>query len=272
MNLDGKREHMSGIVDTGTGTPIVMIPGLQGRWEWMKPTVEALAKHYRVITFSLCDEWTSRFPCDPSRGFENYVDQVDLALDRTGVNTAVILGVSYGGLIAAEYAALRPERVTGLVLASALHKTWQPDSRQQRYLKAPVLMSPLFVATAPSRLRPEIAAALPNLAARLRFSALHGARAVIFPTTPRRMARRMAWARSHRFASSRAVKAPALVVTGEPALDRVLPVDVTRRYLDDLAGARHVVLRHTGHLGSVTRPDEFAHELGRFVDGVRRCA
>ena len=263
---------MNGIIDTGRGTPMVLIPGLQGRWEWMRPTVHALAKHHRVITFSLCDERTSPFPCDPQKGFDNFLEQVDLALDRAGIEKAILVGVSYGGLIAAEFAARRPHRVTGLVLASALHKTWQPDSRQQRYLRAPVLMSPWFVATAPSRLRPEIVAALPSLAARLRFSAWHGARAVLSPTTPSRMARRIAWARSHHFAKAHSVKAPALVVTGEPVLDRVLPVDVTRRYLDDLDSARHVVLEHTGHLGSVTRPDEFADVLGRFVDGVRRCA
>ena len=263
---------MSGIVDTGSGMPIVLIPGLQGRWEWMRPTVDALAKHYRVITFSLCDERTSQFPCDPEKGFENFLEQIDLALDRAGLAKAMILGISYGGLIAAEFAARRPQRVTGLILASALHNTWQPDSQQRRFLKAPRLLSPLFVATAPSRLRPEIAAALPNLAAQLRFSVWHTARAVLSPTTPSRMARRIAWARSHQFANPHSVRAPALVVTGEPVLDRVLPVDVTRRYLDDLESARHVVLEHTGHLGSVTRPGEFADVLGRFVDGVRRCA
>jgi pimeloyl-ACP methyl ester carboxylesterase len=263
---------MRGIVDKGSGTPIVLIPGLQGRWEWMRPTVDALARHYRVITFSLCDERTSPFPCDPKKGFENFLEQVDLALDRAGVEKAVILGVSYGGLIGCEFAARRPQRVTGLVLASALHKSWQPDSRQQRYLSAPLLMSPVFVATAPLRLQPEIVAALPTLRARLRFSASHGARAILFPTTPARMARRIAWAQSHQFAKAHSVTAPALVITGEPVLDRVLPVDVTRRYLDDLGSAQHVVLPHTGHLGSVTRPDAFADELGRFVNGLRRCA
>ncbi len=263
---------MKGIVDKGSGTPIVLIPSLQGRWEWLRPTVDALAKRHRVVTFSLCDERTSRFPCDPEKGFDNFLEQVDTALDRAGLERAVIAGVSYGGLIASEFAARYPHRVTGLVLASALHKTWQPDPLQERYLRAPLLMSPLFVATAPSRLRQEIVAALPTLGARLRFSAWHGARAVLSPTTPARMARRIEWARAHHFAKPYSVKAPALVVTGEPVLDQVLPVDVTRRYLDDLDSARHVVLEHTGHLGSVTRPDEFAGVLGRFVDDVKRCA
>lgn len=260
------------MIDQGTGTPIVLIPGLQGRWEWMRPTVDALAKHYRVITFSLCDERTSPFPCEPAKAFDNYIEQVELALDRAGVGRAIIAGVSYGGLIASEFAARRPGRVSGLVLASALHKTWRPDRRQQRFLRAPRLMSPLFVATAPGRMNPEVAAAIPRIGDRLRFKARQGARVALALASPWKMARRVAWATTHQYADPHAVKPPTLVVTGEPGLDRIVPVDVTRRYLDDFAAAQHVVLKHTGHIGLVTRPDAFAGVLGRFVDGHKLSA
>jgi pimeloyl-ACP methyl ester carboxylesterase len=263
---------MKGLIDKGTGTPIVLIPGLQGRWEWLRPTVDALAKHHRVITFSLCDERTSPFPCDLDKAFENYVEQVDLALDRAGVGTAIIAGVSYGGLIATEFAARRPQRVAGLVLASALHKSWMPNPRQQQFLRAPLLMSPLFVATAPRRMRAEMRASFPHLGERLRFMTTYGASVALALASPAKMARRVTWAHRHRFAEVNGVKAPALVVTGEPDLDHVVPVDVSRRYLDDLAGAEHVILPRTGHNGLVTRPDDFANVLGRFVDGLRLSA
>jgi pimeloyl-ACP methyl ester carboxylesterase len=257
------------MIDRGSGTPIVLIPGLQGRWEWMRPAVDALAKHHRVITFSLCDETSSPFPCEPERAFDNYVAQVEMALDRARVERAVIAGVSFGGLIATEFAARHPEQVRGLVLASALHASWEPDERQRRYLKAPTLMSPLFVATAPGRMRSEMVAALPRVGQRLKFALEHGARVVLAPTTPSRMARRIAWAKSHRFTSPQHVTAPVLIVTGEPGLDRVVPVDVTRRYMNEFSDAEHVVLKRTGHIGVVTRPDAFAGVLERFVNGVR---
>lgn len=130
----------------------------------------------------------------------------------------------------------------------------------------------MFVATAPGRMRPELVAAMPSMVERLRFSALHGVRVVMAPTSPGRMARRIVWAKSHRFADPHRVTAPALVVTGEPGLDRVVPVDVSRRYLDDLDKAEHVVLKRTGHLGLVTRPDAFAGVLERFVNDVRLSA
>jgi pimeloyl-ACP methyl ester carboxylesterase len=257
------------MVDRGSGTPIVLIPGLQGRWEWTRPAVEALSKHHRVITYSLCDERTSPFPCDLAKGFDNYLDQLDAVLERARVDRAVIAGVSYGGLIAREFAARHPQRVSALVLASALHSSWEPNEQQRRFLNAPTLMSPLFMATAPRRSRPEMVAAFPSMASRLKFSLSAAARVLMAPANPSRMARRIAWAKSHRFADPQAVTAPVLLVTGEPELDRIVPVDVTRRYLDEFAEAEHVILKRTGHLGLVTRPDAFAGVLERFVNAAR---
>lgn len=260
------------MIDVGSGTPIVLIPGLQGRWEWMRPAVDRLARSHRAIAFSLCDERTSSFACDPSLGFENYVGQVGAALDRAGLQRAVILGVSYGGLIAAEFAARCPARVSALVLASALHAGWRPDARVRFYLKAPRLLSPLFVATAPGRMGPEVDAALPRLADRLRFVLRQTARVAAAPMSPSKMARRLRWAEAHRFSDPRRIAAPALVITGEPNLDRIVPVDVSRRYLGELGSATHAVLDRTGHIGIVTRPDAFAALLESFVDADRLSA
>jgi len=257
------------MIDLGKGSPIVLIPGLQGRWEWMRPAVEALAKHHRVVSFSLCDERTSPFPCDPARAFENYVAQVGTAMDRAGLREAAIVGVSYGGLIAAEFSARHPERVSALVLASALHSQWRPNQDQQRFLRSPRLLSPVFAANARARMQPEVAAAFPAMGARLRFMASQGALVAMAPASPSRMARRVAWAIGHRFADPRTITARALVLTGEATLDHVVPVQVTEQYMKELQSAQRVVLERTGHIGLVTRPDSFAEILGRFVDGTR---
>ena len=257
------------MIDLGKGSPIVLIPGLQGRWEWMRPAVEALAKHHRVVSFSLCDERTSPFPCDPARAFENYVAQVGTAMDRAGLREAAIVGVSYGGLIAAEFSARHPERVSALVLASALHSHWRPNQDQQRFLRSPRLLSPLFAAKARALMQPEVARAFPALGARLRFMASQGARVAMAPASPSRMARRVVWATGHRFADPRTITARALVLTGEATLDHVVPVQVTEQYMKELQSAQRVVLERTGHIGLVTRPDSFAEILGRFVDGTR---
>ena len=253
------------MIEIGRGAPVVLIPGLQGRWVWMQPTVELLAEHYRVISYSLCDERSSRSTFDEALGFENYLQQVGEVLDRAGLQQATLIGVSYGGLIATEFAARHPERVSNLVLASALPTDWTPDARARFYMRAPRLLSPVFVATSPMRLQPEVRAAFPGLRDRLRFMVGHGLRVARAPMSAAKMARRIQWAGAHRFADPSAVVAPVLVVTGEPALDRVVPVEVSERNIARLRTARHVVLPRTGHLGIVTRPDRFRTVVDEFL-------
>ena len=145
------------IVDRGGGTPIVVIPGVQGRWEWMKPGINALAQRARVVTFSLADEPSCRGSFDAQRGFECYVDQVRDALDAAGIERAAICGMSYGGLIAAGFAVRYPERTAALVMVSAVPPSWRPDRRVRFYLRAPRALMPLFL-LASLRMYREIAA------------------------------------------------------------------------------------------------------------------
>jgi pimeloyl-ACP methyl ester carboxylesterase len=115
--------------ELGGGRPLVLIPGIQGRWEWMRPAVDALAARFRVITFSLPGERRSGLP---PRVFDAHADQVDEVLDRAAVDRAIICGVSYGGLVALRYATRRPARVDRLVLVSTPGPRWQPNPARSR--------------------------------------------------------------------------------------------------------------------------------------------
>ena len=260
--LTGQFEQM---IDIGHGQPVVIVPGLQGRWEWKRDAVLALARSHRVIAYSLCDERASGFACDPGHGFENYFQQLGAVLDRARLDRAAIVGVSYGGLIAVEFAARCPARVSSLVLASALSLPWSPDARARFYMRAPRLLFPAFVAAAPFRMRREIKAALPGWREQAAFAWSSARRFLREPVSPSRMTRRLTWIQDHAFADHRAIQAPTLLMTGEPELDRVVPVAVTRRYLSQIAGARHVVLARTGHLGVLTQPDRFSEVITAFV-------
>ena len=89
-------EELMRIVDVGKGAPVILVPGIQGRWEWMRPAVDALAARCRVVTFSLADEPTCGGRFDAANGFDCYVDQIREAMDLAGISTAVLAGVSYG--------------------------------------------------------------------------------------------------------------------------------------------------------------------------------
>ena len=255
------------MTDRGAGLPLVLVPGIQGRWEWMLPAVDALAARCRVISGSLPGDYGSIADTDPAVGFERYTEWLGALLDRAGVHGPVSLcGVSYGGWIALHYAACRPERVRTLTLVSTPSPAWRPGCRVERYLAAPRLMSPVFALGSPFRLYPEIAAAFPRLRARTRFIASHLGRVLRHPFAPTCMAERVRHASRVDFAADcLRIAAPTQVVTGDPGLDRVVDVASTREYLRAIPGARYDRIERTGHLGLVTRPRRFADAVTQFV-------
>lgn len=269
------------MVDIGTGVPVVLIPGIQGRWEWMRPAVEALARRCRVITSSLPGEPDSDWaPQRGSRaedpawesqnggGFDSFVGFVDSLLNRAEIQQAAICGVSYGSLIALRYAARRSERVRALAVVSALGPHWQPDRRTLQYMRCPTLCGPLFFAAAIGRAWPELCGTFPNLGERLRFCAGTIPLVLRAPAIPKRMARRAELAAQETFEDDcRRISAPTLVVAGERHLDRVVGVDDALAYVSAIAGARFQILEQTGHLGIVTAPDRFAAIVSAFVNG-----
>jgi 3-oxoadipate enol-lactonase len=255
------------IVDVGSGPPLVLIPGIQGRWEYLGPAIEALARSFRVLTFPLCGERGCDLRFDPALGFDNDARQVLTMLDRRGIERATICGISFGGLPAIAFAAAHPERSTALILVSTPGPGWRLRTRHRVYARLPWLFGPLFLLESPFRLRREVAAALPRARARWRFTRSQIGTLIRAPLSPARMA-----ARAQLIASSNIVgdcsrvTTPTLVVTGERGLDRVVPVDGTLAYVPLIAGASHRTLPGTGHLGSITTPETFARVIREFVE------
>jgi pimeloyl-ACP methyl ester carboxylesterase len=253
----------------GSGPPLVVIPGLDGHCSWLNPMLAELARHFTVITFSLLGERDSGHRFDESRGFEPHLAQVDDALRRAGVERVMMCGVSYGGWVALSYAARHRERVEALVLVSAPPPAFQPNSIQKRYLGSPILSAPVFLATAPGRVAPEIIAALPTWRERVRFGAGQLARVARTGMSPTRMAARWRVAKPvDFFEACRHITMPTLVVTGEPGLDRVVPVEQTQKYLELIPGSESLRLRG-GHVCTLTQPREFASALADFAERAR---
>src|SRR5436190_12028454 len=102
--------NQDGVVDIGSGPTLVLIPGIQGRWEYLQPAITALARTFRVVSFNLPGERRSSCRLDPAQGFDAEAARVLALLDERGLERAVVCGSSYGGLPAVRFAALHPER------------------------------------------------------------------------------------------------------------------------------------------------------------------
>ncbi len=258
------------IVEKGRGIPVVLVPGIQGRWEYFRPTVDALAESYRVMTFSLCDEPGESRASGDRPGFDDFAGQVEAALDDRGLARAVICGISFGGLVALRFAAQHPERTTALILASTPGPGWHLRRTHRTFVRVPWLCAPLFLAGAPGRLRKEIAMAIPETRERGAFT--RGLIRLLFqaPLSPSRMAARARLIDGVDNAADCArISAPTLLLTGEPALDHVVVPPSTDNYSQLISGSRAATLERTGHLGCVTRPRAFATIIDDFLVDAR---
>jgi 3-oxoadipate enol-lactonase len=259
------------MMDIGSGPPLVLIPGIQGRWEWMQPAIDVLARDWRVITSSLPGEpgVAAPAPVNPSSNngdFDLFVQHVDDMFDAAGISSAAICGVSFGGLIAVRYAARRSERVRALILVSTPAPRWTLKPNFARYARWPTLGAPFFAAGAVGRFWREARAIYPKPRARLQLCASTLWRVMSAPAVPYRMSCRVRLATAQDFESDcRSVTAPTLVVTGERDLDHVVPCDETLSYLTLIRGARFQLLERTGHLGTVLAPERFAAIVSKFL-------
>ncbi len=256
---------MAGMIDIGEGPAIVVVPGIQGRWEWMEPALGALAARHRVLSFSLADEPGSGRVVDPALGFDTYLTQIDELLDGAGIERAAICGVSYGALIAVRYAARHPNRTDGLVLVTPLPPRWKPDERLARYCSSPRTYFPLFCFQALGRFVSELSVTFDASADRLGFAAHHAGAVLRAPMSPVRASERVRLAQAVDLAGDCSrVHCPTLIVTGEPGLDKVVPPHESTQYLNYIAHAEAVTLPRTGHLGLLTRPAAFAALVSEF--------
>ena len=256
------------LYDMGSGPPLIVVQPLQGRWEWTTPLLHELSRRARVISYSLCGDLGSGRAMSADGSIDEFVTQLKDVMDEARIDRAALCGISFGGAVAVRFAACFPERVSRLILASSPGPGWRPSAIQAGYVARPWLSLPAFAAGALGRVLPEVISAIGTWRGRLSFAMRYGLVIVRYPAMPHLMARRVrVLERLDLEADCDRIAAPTLVLAGEGHLDRVVPVDSTRRYAEMIRGARYVKVAGTGHLGTLTRPEQVAAMVGDFVNG-----
>ena len=99
----------------GDGEPVVLIPGFAaGRWIWFKQTPE-LSRNFRVTVFDPRGVSASDKPEGPQT-IGQLADDVAALLQTIGIDSAHIVGASFGGFVAQEFALKYPAMTRKLVL------------------------------------------------------------------------------------------------------------------------------------------------------------
>ncbi len=247
-----------------TGAPVVLLHGVgggRGAWDAGGSGTGAVlaAAGFNVLAVDF-----------PGYGLSATVEPYDLAgmaaaligtLEAVGLGPAVLVGHSMGGMVAQEVAALAPQMLAGLVLAStspAFGKPggdWQQSFLQSRFapLDAGLGMAGLAAQLVPAMVAPGAAPAA--LAAAQTLMA-----GVPEATYRRAVAALVAFDRR---ANLPLIKVPTLLITGDQ--DRTAPPEVSRRMAERIPGALCQIVADAGHLLNVEQPAAFNAALLGFL-------
>ena len=111
--------------DEGSGLPLMFVPGLGGTHWMFAPQAEA----FRVIRPDLRGNGGSGQLDGPiGTVIDRQCDDLAALMDVIGERSVVMVGVSYGGAVALEFALRHSERLNGLVLVDTFGelRAWRP--------------------------------------------------------------------------------------------------------------------------------------------------
>lgn len=102
----------------GSGPPLVLVPGLAGGYELLGPLARLLARDFRVISYQLRGE-DDCFALRQRFDLGDLADDLSEFLEWYGLEAPPVLGVSFGGALALEFAARHPYQLSKLIVQGA---------------------------------------------------------------------------------------------------------------------------------------------------------
>jgi pimeloyl-ACP methyl ester carboxylesterase len=241
----------------GEGPPVVLVPGLAGGFELLGPLARLLARHFRVISFQLRGE-DDCFALRRRFGLADLASDLAEFLDWYCLERPALFGVSFGGILALEFAARHPNRLSHLVVQGV-------GGHFERGLLQRVASTVLARYPLPAD----------NPFINQFFNLLFGSRREPDPLF--QFVTRQCWqtdqsVMAHRFRlveqfqldeRLEQIRVPSLVLAGDR--DLLVSERSLRALAQGLPRAKVVRLAGCGHLAFVTRPEGVAEEVRTFL-------
>lgn len=245
------------LLKAGSGEPLLYLHGALGPVGEWAPFLDDLSNNFTVYA-----PWFPGY--GETKGIEHIEDVVDLALyhmellDTLGLESAHVVGHFIGGMVAAEMAAMGPNRVNKLVLASAAG-LWLDDTpvadffgMNPRDLSDAIWADPESQVAQDVRAREEDDETKAILALE-RISGLSAVGKFLWPIPDKGLKRRL-----YR------VKAPALLLWG--AEDQIISPAYGSSLQKLLLGSRLEIIPNAGHMLMLEQPQEFALQISAFLN------
>lgn len=249
----------------GQGEPLVLIPGFRtGLWLWFKQ-VDSFAQKYRTIVFDPRGIGESDSPTGPMKA-RTIADDLAGLLSALDIEQAHILGASFGGFVAQEFAIAYPQMTRSLILcctsfggprhllpsvntlqAMAAIEGLNTEERTRKNFR--FAFAPAFINERPDELEHVV---------RLRLS-----NPVLDQT---HFAQLQAAATFDAEARISEIKAPTLVITGDE--DTLVPPINSHNLAKQIAGARLIVIEGGSHMFFIEQAEKFNSAVIDFIEGV----
>ncbi|MDG2428829.1 MAG: alpha/beta fold hydrolase [Acidimicrobiales bacterium] len=241
------------------GSPtLVLLHGIGSSGDAFRGQFAGLADRWRILApdalgYGLSEDLKS------APGIDGYADSVAGLLDEVGVESAVVLGVSWGGLVATRFALRHPARLRALVLADTSRGSgFDPElvkmmiARVREYSADPEAFvhdrTPLLVADGTPA---EVVARVASIMTRACRMPGYGYAASSIAETDH-------------LPDLGQITVPTLVIVGEH--DRVCPPSDSRVLVDGILGSEYAEVPATGHLPNQESPEEFNQIVGDWLD------
>jgi len=263
---------------TGDGPDVVLVHGLAANLAfWYLRSVPFLRKEFRVTAYDLRGHGRSE---TAASGYTPaaMADDLHALLDQLGIDQVHLVGHSFGGVVALEYALRAPERVRSLTIADSRIQAFQPPQRLRDWPHFEAWKRQLERSGLPVPDADDVADY--HILARERLAEERSGRPdeaaspafVPFLGGERRVGKR--WLRLLESTTAkedfrdpgpplglvRQLRPPTLAMFGE--MSHCLP---SCRGLQGAVGCRAVIIPRAGHFFPVTRPRAFAASFRAFV-------
>jgi proline iminopeptidase len=270
--------------DVGNGRPIVVLHGGPDfNHNYLLPELDRLSSTYRLIYYDQRGRGkSSAGVAAEDVSVDSELEDLDQLRQQLGFDSIVLLGHSWGCLLALEYATRHPKRVSHLILLNSAPASYvdRRQFREQREARdAAVLATMRAIASASEYARGDIST-------EAEYYRAHFSKALFRPDHAEIVVRRLrahflpedilkARAIEDRLYSEttlspgydptprlRKLMIPTLVIHGDHDL---IPLQCATNVAEAVPGARLVVLRDCGHFAFLERPAEVCAAITGFV-------
>ena len=283
-----RREVIQGLIDVpgarlyyemqGRGAPVVVVHGGPGMDHmYLLPGMSGLASTNRLVFYDQRGSGRTQGNVDSSTvSFSTFMADIDALGDSLRLGRFVLLGHSWGGLLAMRYAARHPDRLRALILMNTVEPGMRYAQQTRALLKSrqtPQDSSELMAILARPGLRERDTASVNGMlrvAFRPTFADRARASEVAINLDPR-TAKNMApvatflmgpLGRYDLWPEAARIRVPTLIVQG--AAD-VMPVVMVQELARTIPGAQLALVENAGHFPYIERPEETFAAIRRFL-------